>query len=52
MADFPLVQNGAPRFTWSVDQLVSEGEIRQRYLAALRAADTKDYGPLLAFVRA
>ena len=52
IADMLLVQHGAPRFTWSVDQLVSEGEVRQRYLAALRAADAKDYGLLLTFVRA
>ena len=51
MADLLLVQNGATRFTWSANQLVSESEVRQRYLAALRAADAMDYGPLLAFVR-
>lgn len=52
MADLLLVQNGGKRFTWSVDQLVSDSEVRQRYLAALRAADAKNYGLLLAFVRA
>lgn len=51
MADLLLAQHGAPRFTWGAGNLVSDGEVRQRYLAALRAADAKDYGPLLAFVR-
>lgn len=30
---------------------IANHEVRQCYLAALRAADGKDYGPLLAFVR-
>ncbi|MCQ3923449.1 MAG: mobile mystery protein B [Rhodocyclaceae bacterium] len=51
MADLLLVQHGAARFSWGAGNLVADGEVRQRYLAALRAADGKDYGPLLAFVR-
>ncbi|MDT3737296.1 MAG: mobile mystery protein B [Denitratisoma sp.] len=51
MADLLLVQHGEPRFSWGAGNLVADGEVRQRYLAALRAADGKDYGPLLAFVR-
>lgn len=51
MADLLLAQHGAPRFTWGAGNLVADGEVRQRYLVALRAADAKDYGPLLAFVR-
>ena len=51
IADLLLVQYGAPRFTWGASDLVAEGEIRQRYIAALRAADARDYAPLLAFVR-
>ena len=51
IADLLLVQHGAPRFTWGAGNLIAEGEVRQRYLAALRAADGKDYGLLLAFVR-
>ena len=50
-ADLLLVQHGASRFTWGAGNLVADGEARQRYLAALRAADGRDYGPLLAFVR-
>jgi len=51
IADLLLVQNGAERFTWGAADLASEGEVRKAYLQALRAADAKDYGPLLAFVR-
>ena len=50
-ADLILVENGAPRFTWGTVNLVSEIQTRATYLAALRAADAKDYKPLLAFVR-
>ena len=50
-ADLLLVQHGAPRFGWGAGNLVAEGEVRQRYLDALRAADRRDYTLLLAFVR-
>lgn len=33
------------------DALVAEGEMRARYIAALRAVGARDYAPLLAFVR-
>lgn len=49
--DLLLVQSGAPRFTWGAGNLVSEGDVRRRYIDALRAADRRDYAPLLAFVR-
>jgi Fic-DOC domain mobile mystery protein B len=51
MADLLLLQNGAPRFTWGAGDLVTEGGARQRYIQALRAADGRDYAPLLEFVR-
>ena len=51
IADLLLVQHGAERFTWGASNLVTEGDVRQRYLHALRAADARDYDPLLAFVR-
>lgn len=50
-ADLALVALGHPRFTWGSINLVDPGETRQRYIAALRAADGHDYGPLLEFVR-
>lgn len=40
-----------PRFTWGSGNLVNAGDCRQQYVNALRAADSHDYGPLLAFVR-
>lgn len=40
-----------PPFTWGSVSLVDAGETRARYIAALRAADNHDIGPLLAFAR-
>lgn len=51
LADVLLVQQGAARFTWGAANLVTANTTRLQYLAALRAADAKDYKPLLAFVR-
>lgn len=51
IADLLLVQRGAARFSWGEGNLLAEGEVRQRYLDALQAADARDYRPLLAFVR-
>jgi len=42
---------GQPRFTWGQANLVDPGETRQAYIAALRAADSRDVQPLLEFVR-
>jgi Fic-DOC domain mobile mystery protein B len=51
LADLLLVQQGAARFTWGAGNLLADGDVRQRYLDALRAADARDYRPLLTFVR-
>ena len=51
IADVLLVQYDAPPFTWGAGTLAFDGEVRQNYIRALRAADTRDYRPLLAFVR-
>ncbi len=52
MADLLLVQHGAERFSWGAGtNLVAESDTRQAYLDALRAADARDYAPLLVFVR-
>jgi len=51
MTDLLLVQNDAERFTWGVGDLIGDGEIRHRYIRALRAADGKDYAELFRFVR-
>ena len=49
-----LLENvlNCPRFAWGGQDLSKAGEIRARYIAALQAADTLNYRPLLAFVRA
>lgn len=49
--DLLLAALGRPRFTWGRINLVDARETRQAYVAALRAADKHDYGPLLEFVR-
>ena len=40
-----------PRFTWGSSDLSKANDARQRYIAALHAADGMDYNPLLGFVR-
>lgn len=50
ITDLMLVQSGKDRFAWG-DDLDHEGEPRERYIAALRAADTRDYGPLFALLK-
>ena len=51
ITDLLLSANGSQPFIWGAGDLVHEGEARDRYLAALLAADRKDYKPLLAFVK-
>jgi Fic-DOC domain mobile mystery protein B len=51
MADLLVERLGRPRFTWGSVNLVDAGETRQRYIAALQAADAHDIAPLLAFAR-
>lgn len=51
MTDLLLAANGAAPFAWGQGDLVHAGEVRERYLAALRAADARDFAPLIAFVR-
>jgi Fic-DOC domain mobile mystery protein B len=52
VADLLARQLGRPPFSWGRANLVDAGETRARYVAALRAADGHDLGPLLAFSRA
>ena len=49
--DLLLHNLGRPRFSWGQANLVDASETRQQYVAALRAADHHDIGPLLEFVR-
>ena len=49
--DLLLVSIGQERFSWGSASITDPGQTRQRYVAALRAADNHDMEPLLAFVR-
>lgn len=51
MADLLVERLGQPRFTWGSRSQADESETRQRYIAALQAADRRDIAPLLAFAR-
>jgi Fic-DOC domain mobile mystery protein B len=50
MTDLLLKSKGKEAFTWGGGSLIA-GEIRKRYISALRAADANDLDPLFAFVR-
>ena len=51
IADMLIMRMGGQRFTWGSASLRDMGEIRKRYIAALKAADSHDIGPLLAFAQ-
>ena len=51
IGDLLAVQLGQPRFTWGQVNLVDPSETRKAYIAALKAADAGDLGPLIAFAR-
>lgn len=48
--DAYLTKNGSAEFTWGAHWPASEQ--RPLYIAAIRAADARDYAPLLGFLRA
>ncbi len=51
-ADLLALQLGCGRFTWGRESIVAVGSrVRENYVAALRAADRHDIGPLLSFAR-
>ena len=52
IADLLIMRLGGERFSWGRVSLREAGVARQRYIAALHAADNHDIGPLLAFSRA
>jgi Fic-DOC domain mobile mystery protein B len=52
MADLLVMRLGRERFSWGRESLRDAGAMRQRYIAALQAADNHDIDPLLAFARA
>lgn len=51
MTDLLLEEHGAPRFSWGQNSSADAETVRQQYIAALRAADGKDYQQLFNFVR-
>jgi hypothetical protein len=46
-----LMRLGGDRLSWGSANLQDAGSVRQRYIAALHAADDHDIGPLLTFAR-
>ncbi|CAN7633860.1 mobile mystery protein B [Rhizobium sp. LjRoot258] len=50
-ADLLIERLGAERFSWGGGSLADVGELRARYVAALRAADDHDITPLQEFAR-
>jgi Fic-DOC domain mobile mystery protein B len=51
MADLLVMRLGRKRFTWGSASLLKAGEIRTRYVTALRQADGHDITALLVFAR-
>ena len=51
MADVLAARLGRPRFTWGGGDLGDAGEMRQKYIDTLKAADNHDLAPLLGFAR-
>ena len=51
VADLLAMDMGRERFSWGSVNLQSAGDVRRRYIAALRAADKHDVTPLVAFAR-
>ncbi|HWK96662.1 MAG TPA: mobile mystery protein B [Pseudolabrys sp.] len=51
MADLLIERLGGPPFSWGGGRLTDAGELRSRYIAALKRADEHDIGPLIAFAR-
>lgn len=51
IADIYLHKVGLPVMKWPIDKSFVEKVFRPRYLAALKAADDSDYGPLLKLHR-
>jgi len=51
MTDILLKMNGAEPFDWGNSDLTAPDDTRNRYIAALRAADGRDHSLLLEFVR-
>jgi Fic-DOC domain mobile mystery protein B len=51
MADLLIERLGGEPFSWGGGSLTDVGELRTKYIAAVKAADNHDYDPLLEFAR-
>ncbi len=51
MADLLVLKLDRERFPWGSASLQTAGDVRLRYIAALKAADNHDIRPLVAFAR-
>jgi Fic-DOC domain mobile mystery protein B len=51
MADLLVQRLGGPPFSWGSGSLKTVGELRKRYVEALRMADNHDIRPLMQFAR-
>jgi Fic-DOC domain mobile mystery protein B len=51
MADLLIERLGGQPFSWGGGSLADVGQLRVAYITALKAADSHDIGPLLAFAR-
>lgn len=52
MADIVVAAKGGKELTWGAgNDLVATGEVRRRYIDAVREADQENFGPLLEFAR-
>jgi len=51
MADIIVMRFGGERFSWGSAQLRDPGDLRRRYIDALKAADNHDIRPLMEFAR-
>ncbi len=49
--DLLLIYHKRDAFTWGVENLMAEGDVRKNYIDALRQADRGDYAPLMMLVR-
>lgn len=51
VADLLVERLGRPPFTWGSGSIVGAGEVRRRYISALKAADDGEYELLIEFAR-
>jgi Fic-DOC domain mobile mystery protein B len=51
MADLLVMRLGGERFSWGSANFQAAGDLRERYIAALKMADNHDVRPLLTFAQ-